>query len=67
MKIAATDIRSFTDLSAVSDRELLAFYNERTGKDITKFPSRAKGKMKVWALIEGEVAAELNAVEADKA
>lgn len=67
MKIAATNVLSFTDLSAVSTADLLAFYNERTGKSITKFASRAKGKMQVWALIEAEVAAELNTVEADKA
>ena len=47
MKIAATNVLSFTDLSAVSTADLLAFYNERTGKSITKFASRAKGKMQV--------------------
>lgn len=66
MKIAATNVLSFTDLSAVRDSDLLAFYNERTGKNITKFASRAHGKMKVWALIEAEVLRELDAVEADK-
>lgn len=59
MKIAATNVLSFTDLSDVSTADLLAFYSERTGKNLTKFPSRAKGKMQVWALIE----AELNAVQ----
>lgn len=67
MKIAATNVLSFTDLSDVSTADLLAFYNERTGKNTTKFASRAKGKMQVWALIEAEVAAELAAIEAAKA
>lgn len=66
MKIAATNVLSFTDLSDVSAADLLAFYNERTGKNTTKFASRAKGQMQVWALIEAEVAAELAAIEAAK-
>ncbi|UAW07576.1 hypothetical protein AIIMSPlu_014 [Pseudomonas phage AIIMS-Plu-RaNi] len=67
MKIAATNVLSFADLSDVSTADLLAFYNERTGKNTTKFASRAKGQMQVWALIEAEVAAELAAIEAAKA
>ena len=67
MKIAATNVLSLADLSDVSTADLLAFYNERTGKNTTKFASRAKGQMQVWALIEAEVATELAALEAAKA
>ena len=67
MKIAATNVLSFADLSDVSTADLLAFYNERTGKNTTKFASRAKGQMQVWTLVEAEVAAELAAIEATKA
>lgn len=66
MKIAATNVLSAADLNDVSTADLLAFYNERTGKNTTKFASRAKGQMQVWALIEAEVAAELAAIEAAK-
>ena len=67
MKIAATNVLSFADLSDVSTADLLAFYNERTGKNTTKFASRAKGQMQVWALIEAEVTAELAAKAAPAA
>ena len=66
MKIANTNVLSAADLNDVSTADLLAFYNERTGKNTTKFASRAKGQMQVWALIEAEVAAELVAAEAAK-
>ena len=59
MKIANTIITSEAHLSEVSTADLLAFYNERTGKNTTKFASRAKGQAQVWTLIEAEVTAEL--------
>lgn len=59
MKIANTTVTSETHLNEVSTADLLAFYNERTGKNTTKFASRAKGMAQVWALIKDEVAAEL--------
>lgn len=67
MKIATTNVLSAADLNDVSTAELLAFYNERTGKNTTKFASRAKGQAQVWAIIEAEVADELVAIEAAKA
>lgn len=66
MKIATTNVLSAADLNDVSTADLLAFYNERTGKNTTKFASRAKGQTQVWTLIEAEVAAELAALEAAK-
>lgn len=67
MKIASTNVLSFDDLNNVATADLLAFYNERTGKNTTKFASRAKGLAQVWALIEGEVAAEIAAAKAAEA
>ena len=67
MKIATTNVLSAADLNDVSTADLLAFYNERTGKNTTKFASRAKGQMQVWALIEAEVTAELAAKAAPAA
>lgn len=59
MKIANTIVTSETHLNEVSTADLLAFYNERTGKNTTKFASRAKGMAQVWALVKDEVNAEL--------
>lgn len=59
MKIANTIVTSEAHLNEVSTADLLAFYNERTGKNTTKFASRAKGMAQVWALIKDEVTAEL--------
>ena len=59
MKIANTIVTSEAHLNEVSTADLLAFYNERTGKNTTKFASRAKGMTQVWALTKDEVTAEL--------
>lgn len=54
--IAGTTIANFADLNKVSTADLLAFYNERTGKATKQFLKRAKGMQQIWALIEGDVA-----------
>lgn len=54
--ISGTTIANFADLNKVSTADLLAFYNERTGKATKQFLKRAKGMQQVWALIEAEVA-----------
>lgn len=57
IQIETTQVSKFEDLSAVSTAGLLAFYNAETGKNTSKFASRAKGLMQVWALVEGKLAA----------
>ena len=54
--ISGTTIANFADLNKVSTADLLAFYNERTGKNTKQFLKRAKGMQQVWVLIEAEVA-----------
>lgn len=63
MKIANNEIRKIEDLAAVSTADLLAFFNETTGKATKKFASRAKAEAQVWGLIAGAVEEELRAEE----
>lgn len=58
VKIANVAVASFEDLSAVSNADLLGFYNATTGKNTTKFASRDKGLKQVWALVEPMLLAE---------
>lgn len=58
IKIANVSVSTFEDLSAVSNADLLGFYNATTGKSTSKFASRAKGLAQVWSLIEPQLAAE---------
>jgi hypothetical protein len=58
VKIANVAVSSFEDLSAVSNADLLGFYNATTGKATTKFASRDKGLKQVWTLIEPMLKAE---------
>lgn len=58
VKIANVAVASFEDLSAVSNADLLGFYNVTTGKSTTKFASRDKGLKQVWALVEPMLLAE---------
>lgn len=52
VKIANVAVASFEDLTAVSNADLLGFYNASTGKSTTKFASRDKGLKQVWTLVE---------------
>lgn len=58
VKIANVAVSTFEDLSAVSNADLLGFYNATTGKATTKFASRDKGLKQVWALVEPMLLAE---------
>lgn len=52
VQIANVAVASLEDLNAVSTADLLAFYNDATGKSTSKFASRVKGLTQAWALIE---------------
>lgn len=54
--IAGVTINNFADLNKLSTADLLAFYNETTGKNTKQFLKRAKGMQQVWALIEPQLA-----------
>lgn len=60
IQIANVAVSTFEDLSAVDTAALLAFYNAETGKNTSKFASRAKGLMQVWALVEAKLTQEAN-------
>lgn len=66
--IADTAITCFEDLNQLSTAEILAAYNEATGKDTKQFAKRAKGMQQLWAVIADKVEAaqaqEPEAVEA---
>ncbi|WP_417447342.1 MULTISPECIES: hypothetical protein [Gammaproteobacteria] len=50
--IAGTAITGFADLNTVPTGDLLAYYNNITGKTTKQFLKRAKGMQQVWALVE---------------
>ncbi|MBF8797931.1 hypothetical protein [Pseudomonas aeruginosa] len=70
--IADTTITCFEDLNQLSTAEILAAYNEVTGKNTKQFAKRAKGMQQLWAVIADKVGAaqaqaqEPEAVEAAK-
>lgn len=54
--ISDTPITCFADLNKLSTSDLLAYYNDVTGKNTKQFLKRAKGMQQVWALIEPQLA-----------
>jgi len=68
LAIADTTITCFEDLNQLSTAEILAAYNEATGKNTKQFAKRAKGMQQLWAVIADKVEAaqaqEPEAVEA---
>lgn len=68
LAIADTAITCFEDLNQLSTAEILAAYNEATGKNTKQFAKRAKGMQQLWAVIADKVEAaqaqEPEAVEA---
>lgn len=57
--IANTEVSTAADLAKVATPDLLAFYNETTGKATKKFASRAKGEAQVWAVVEAKLAEQV--------
>lgn len=55
--IAGTAITRFEDLNQLSTAEILAAYNEATGKNTKQFAKRAKGMQQLWAVIADKVEA----------
>lgn len=55
--IAGTAITCFEDLNQLSTAEILAAYNEATGKNTKQFAKRAKGMQQLWAVIADKVEA----------
>ena len=68
IRFADTSIACFEDLNQLSTAEILAAYNEATGKNTKQFAKRAKGMQQLWAVIADKVEAaqaqEPEAVEA---
>lgn len=57
LAIADTTITCFEDLNQLSTAEILAAYNEATGKNTKQFAKRAKGMQQLWAVIADKVEA----------
>lgn len=58
MKVLSHDLSSQADLKALSSKELVAVYNELTGKATKKFASREKGLAQTWAALRIELKAQ---------
>lgn len=56
-----------TDISAMTTKDLVAKYNELTGKSIKKFSSRAAGEKQVLAALQSKVKKEAANTPAAKA
>ena len=65
LAIADTTITCFEDLNQLSTAEILAAYNEATGKATKRFAKRATGMQQLWSVIADKVeAAQVEAPEA---
>lgn len=55
MKIANIEVKKAEDLLEVPSKDLLQFYNRKTGRSAKKFSSRSDGMNRVWKLVEPEL------------